>query len=314
MGDRAFRILSIDGGGYRGVFAANVLKCIESILGGEGFDWRRQFDLMAGTSTGSIIAAGLVTGKKASEICTFYDGYGEKIFPKRSFWNRMVNPCGVRRRLYDSSILQELLEKEFGHKTLGEIDFPLLIPATNIETGNVFVLKSNYGQFDRDKNIRLVDAVLASCAAPTFFKPREVGDYFLADGGLWANNPALMAMIEAKFRLGQNIDQVKVLSIGTGKSVTKYTRTNNPVSREWGVTTWGVSMLGLVLNLQSVHTENMINLLFGDGRSAPNVLRIDFDNSGGIPLDQPKYQKELAGIANEKATYMSDNIRRFFEL
>lgn len=224
----------------------------------------------------------------------------------------MVNPFGIRRRLYDSAALQELLENKFGHITLGQIDHPLFLPATNIETGNVFVMKSNYGQFDRDKSIRLVDAILASCAAPTYFKPREIGDHFLADGGLWANNPTLMAMIEAKFRLGQDINKVKVLSIGTGKCVKKYTRTNNPISREWGGTTWGIGMLGLILNLQSIYTENMINLLFGDGRSAPNVLRIDFDNSGNIPLDQPQYKKELAGIADEKVTYSSDSIRKFF--
>lgn len=318
MNNRAFKILSIDGGGYRGIFAASVLKNIEEKF--DGFDWRQEFGLMTGTSTGSIIASGLAMGKKAADICTFYKGYGEKIFPRRTILSRLLNPCGLRKRLYDSSVLQELLEEVFGHVTLGQIDHPLFIPATNIETGNVFVLKTKYGQFDRDKNIRLdrdknirlVDAILASCAAPAYFKPREVGDYFLADGGLWANNPALMGMIEAKFRLGEDINRVKVLSIGTGKSVTKYTRSDNPVNREWGAATWGVGMLGLILNLQSIHTENMINLLFGDGRSTPNVFRIDFNNSSNIPLDQPKYQKELVNIAGEKVAYASDQIYDFF--
>ena len=304
-------LLSIDGGGYRGVFAANVLKNIELLF--DDFNWKKRFCLMAGTSTGSIIAAGLATGKKASEISTFYNGYGEKIFPRRSFWQKLLNPYGIRKRLYDSAILQELLEKEFGQIRLGEIDQPLFLPATNIESGNVFVMKTNYGKFDRDKNIRLVDAILASCAAPTYFKPREVGEHFLADGGLWANNPTLMAMIEAKFRLGKDISKVKVLSIGTGRCVKKYTRTDNPVSEEWGAATWGVGMLGLVLNLQSIYTENMINLLFGDGRSTPNVLRINFDNSCNIPLDQPRYQKELVAIAKDEVAYRSDEICVFFE-
>ena len=311
MDNKGFRILSVDGGGYRGVFAANVLKKIEVLY--ENFDWRKEFNLMAGTSTGSIIVAALATGKKATEIATFYDGYGEKIFPKKNFWQRCFNPCGIRKKRYDSSILKGLLEKTFGNITLGQIDYPLFIPATNIETGNVFVMKTNYGKFDRDKDIRLVDAILASCAAPTYFKPHEMGDYFLADGGLWANNPALMAMIEAKFRLGQDINKVKVLSIGTGRRVKKYTRTDNPVDCRWGAVTWGIGMLELILNLQSVHTENMINLLFGDGRSSPNVLRIDFSNNSNIPLDQPKYQKELAGLASEAVTYASDSIHQFFE-
>lgn len=307
-----FRILSIDGGGYRGVFAASVLKHIESLC--KISDWRNEFGLMAGTSTGSIIAAGLATGKTAATICNFYDGYGEKIFPKRTFWQKLRNPCGIRERFYDSTTLQELLEKEFGHIRLGEIVHPLFLPATNIETGNVFVMKTNYGQFDRDKDIRLVDAIRASCAAPIYFKPCEVGNYFLADGGLWANNPALMAMIEAKNHLSQNINEIKVLSIGTGRSVTKYTRTDNPISREWGGATWGIGMFSLILNLQSIHTENMINLLFGDGRSAPNVLRIDFENNDNIPLDQPRYQKELAGIADEKVTYKYKDICNFFNI
>jgi len=311
MDDQVFRILSVDGGGYRGVFAANVLKHIEERF--EIPSWKKEFRLMAGTSTGSIIAAALATGKKATEVATFYDGYGERIFPKRTAWHRLVNPCGVRKKIYDSAPLQELLEKEFGHVTLGDIQHPLMIPATNIEAGTVFVMKTNYADFKRDAKIRLVDAILASCAAPTYFKPHEIGNHFLADGGLWANNPTLMAIIEAKFRFYQDINKVRVLSIGTGRCETKYTRTDNPVSRGWGAATWGREIFGLVLNLQSIHTQNMINLLLGDGRSAPNVLRIDFENNNNIPLDQPKFQKELAALADNKVTYAHDSIRRFFE-
>jgi len=315
MDGKAYRILSVDGGGYRGAFAANVLKNIEIRF---GIDWKSEFNLMAGTSTGSIIAAALAVGKNAVEVAKFYDDYGEAIFPKQSLWQRCSHFFGIRKSRYDSSVLQKLLEEVFGSITLGQVGFPLFIPATNIETGTTFVMKTSYAQFLRDANFSLVDAILASCAAPIYFKPHEFGDHFLADGGLWANNPTLMAMIEAKFRLNQDIDKVKVLSIGTGRCITRYTRTENPACRGWGAATWGVGMLELILNLQSIHTENMINLLFGNSQSvpnvAPNVLRIDFENSRNIPLDQPKYKQELAGIACDEVTRASDRIQQFFEL
>lgn len=92
-----------------------------------------------------------------------------------------------------------------------------MIPSTDIVNGQVFVFKSNYDKdFTRDPDIKISDAVLSSCCAPVYFNPNKVGNYLLADGGLWANNPVLVGITEALSpRFNKNIDEVKILSFHT---------------------------------------------------------------------------------------------------
>ncbi len=192
------KILSIDGGGYRGVFAAHVLRRIEQEFSAS---WQSDFSLIAGTSTGSIIAAGLACGVSARDICELYKLRGHEIFEKRPH-----SRLGIAASRYSSSNLQSILTDVFGDKTLGEVKIPLLIPSTDIGNGRVHVLKSAYDpEFHRDPTVPIVDAILASCSAPTYFDPHVTGQYMLADGGLWANNPSLVAAVEAKKRLGARL-------------------------------------------------------------------------------------------------------------
>ena len=187
---RAVKILAIDGGGFRGVYSAHLLKRMEEEF---GVDWREDFALLAGTSTGSIIAASLAIGKSPSEVLSMYSKHGFDIFRK---------PFGLRLGLFESkypdSELRHVLNNFFGDSKLGDIETPLIIPATDIGNGCVHVFKSTYhNKFFRDKDVRLADAVLASCSAPTYFPPMLLpGEqpYLLADGGLWANSPWIIAI------------------------------------------------------------------------------------------------------------------------
>ena len=201
-----FKILAIDGGGFRGAYSAHVLYRLEDEF---QINWQEDFGLIAGTSTGSIIAAGLACGISAAEISTFYKKHGQDIFQKRPLcWK------GIFASKYSTDKLRETLQQVFGDKKLSEIKTPLIIPSTDIGNGRVHVFKSQYHEdFKRDKNEKVVDAILASCAAPTYFDPYKVSHYILADGGLWANNPSLVAIIDAKKRLGIPYEKLKVLSI-----------------------------------------------------------------------------------------------------
>ena len=231
---KLFRILSIDGGGIRGIYPAHILCCIEERL---KINLYESFDMIAGTSTGSIIAAGVATGVAATDIVDMYREHGAGIFKKKAFcwpvgkWKNTFQP--MFDSVYDPQYLKSVLADIFRDKRLGEIKKPLLLPATDIGNGCVHVLKSGYSkEFTRDNDVLVKDAVLSSCSAPTYFEPHKLDHYLLADGGLWANNPALAAMIDALRRFGVNQADIRILTIGTGHSKTMY---GTDTSRKWGL-------------------------------------------------------------------------------
>ena len=181
---KTFKILSIDGGGIRGVYSAHILRRIEEEFKIKLHDC---FDLIAGTSTGSIIAAAIACDISLDEIEKLYIEKGTLIFTKRK---SMCVPCkGLLNSTYDSKELKKILSNKFQDKKLKDIDKRLIIPSTDIFNGKVFLAKSKYHRdFVRDNDINVADAVLGSCAAPVFFEPHHTDNYLLADGGLWANN------------------------------------------------------------------------------------------------------------------------------
>ena len=224
----SFYILSVDGGGFRGLFAAHLLKKMEEAW---QIDWGRRFGLLAGTSTGSILTAGLAAGVSAADLTEFYKTHGKAIFRPRVQSRFDILKLFTSR--YSSKTLKDLLDGVFHDKTLSDIAVPLVLPSVDIGNGCVHVLKSQYHrEFIRDQNVRVSDAVLASCSAPTYFDPHVVNDtYQLVDGGLWANNPSLVAAIDAHYRLGVPLEDIRVLSIGTGKSTTFYPSQQRQVER-----------------------------------------------------------------------------------
>lgn len=305
MKGNVFRILSIDGGGIRGIFPAYILQCMTKRLDIRVSDI---FDMIAGTSTGSIIAAGIACSIDPKIIVNMYKEFGSIIFRrKKSLW-----PLCMRAAMhsqYESKALSGILKKVFGDTTLGDIKTPLLLPATDIGNGGVHVFKSNYSSsFTRDCNVPVWEAVLASCSAPTFFDPKKVGQYLLSDGGLWANNPSLAAVIDAMYRLGKDQATIQVLSLGTGHSKTSYGVHNN---RKWGLFRgWkGPEFINFILSLQSQSTHNYLQLLLKKNQ----VLRIDFESDLPLPLDKCSYIDDLVSRADREFTHNSDILRQFME-
>lgn len=160
---KPFRILSIDGGGIRGIYPAHVLRCIEERLQINLFD---TFDMIAGTSTGSIIAAGVATGVPAADIVAMYKEHGAEIFRKKRFFLPVKSVQPIFESIYDARYLENVLTEVFQDKRLGDIEKPLLLPSTDIGNGCVHVLKSGYSKdFTRDNKVLVKDAVLASCSS-----------------------------------------------------------------------------------------------------------------------------------------------------
>ncbi|RLU00191.1 CBASS cGAMP-activated phospholipase [Ketobacter sp.] len=303
-----FRILSIDGGGIRGVYPAHILKCIEERL---EINLLETVDMIAGTSTGSIVAAGVACDVRAKEIEEMYQQHGKAIFKKKRSYipgKKLRNAFQpMQESIYDSENLYAVLSGVFGDVTLGEIDKPLLLPATDIGNGNVHVFKSRYSaEFTRDPKVKLKDAVLASCSAPTFFDPHRVDAYLLSDGGLWANNPALAAVIDAQKRLEIPLNEIRVLSLGTGHAKTAY---GLKQGRRWGFATgWKhKEFINFLLSLQSQSAMNYLNQQL----EPQQILRIDFESDSSLPLDDVDAIDDLISRADKHFTYRSSEIRQF---
>ena len=316
-----FYILAIDGGGYRGVFAAHILRRIEETW---NVDWRRRFGLFAGTSTGSILAAGLATGVPANELFGFYKQHGPKVFRRRAVsW---LDGWHLFASRYSAGTLERALRACLPELTLGNIDVPLLIPCVDITNGCVHVLKSAYApEFTRDADVSVVKAVLSSCSAPTYFDPHlGVEQYQLVDGGLWANNPSLAAFIDARYRLKQSTNAIRILSIGTGTSRVFYPK--SPALRlarlwnrlrGWGfLTGWrNKRLLDLVFNLQSESTHNMLSLLLKESPlDSKRILRLTFETDNVLELDNVRIGDDLISRADKQFTHYSTRIAEFLQL
>ena len=284
--DSAFNILALDGGGTRGVYSAQVLSCIEQETGAPV---REHFDLIAGTSTGSIIAGAAAVGIPMSGVVKLFEKESPRIFRRR--WLGSFH----MRSKYSSRSLEQVIRSCVSDLTLGEISTPLMITGSDISTGGVHVFKSRYlkdlGEpYVRDGDVVLSDAILASCAAPAYFDPVPVGDFLLADGGLWANNPSIIALTEAVSKFRRLVEQVRILSIGTGHSVNLYSQ-----NRLWGLMTgWGrEKLVSYFLRLQSDASANMAKLLLAD-----RYLRLDPEIEAW-KLDDIKHLRQSQGFGDQ---------------
>jgi hypothetical protein len=218
-----FQILCLSGGGYRGLFTAEVLAQLETQAGrpiGECFD------LIAGTSIGGIIALGLGLGHRASAIRDAFIKNGPAIFPPQrpprrgilGKWDKYKAYSGGPR--YQAAALRQTVKGIVGEETLlGTARTRILIPAVNMTEGRVQMFKTpHHPTLTMDQHRKVLEIAMATSAAPTFFPLAKVGKSLYADGGLAANSPDACAVHEAVHFAGQNRADIRVLSIGTTSS------------------------------------------------------------------------------------------------
>ena len=242
-----FQVLALDGGGVRGIFSAALLSGLEADLGSSVLD---HFDLVVGTSTGGIIALGLGAGLRPEDMVEFYVSEKDRIFADRLGWRSL-------RRLflakYQPKGLEMALRRVFGAKLLGESRVPLVIPAYNIGENDVYLFKTpHHPRLRRDHTVPMWVVAMATSAAPTFFPAfRLPADQVrLVDGGVWANNPAMVGVTEAVSMFGCRPGDVRVLNIGTTSGVrTRHSRLDNG-----GLIRWlrGPNVIDVLMRGQSV--------------------------------------------------------------
>ena len=213
------RVLSIDGGGIMGTFPAAVLATLEEDL---GHPIGECFDLIAGTSTGGILAIGLGLGLSAKTLLNLYVQRGPHIFGQSGppiatrlmdLW-RLVKQIGAPK--HEAEILQRELETVLGNKKIGDAKTRLLIPAWDADNRSVYIYKTaHHPRLKTDYRCRAVDAAMATAAAPTYYKRHKTTeDVGLLDGGVWANNPIALAVVEAIALLGWPRESLRILSLG----------------------------------------------------------------------------------------------------
>jgi patatin-like phospholipase/acyl hydrolase len=214
---RPFTILALDGGGVRGLFSAAVLARLETDHSVRIVD---HFDLIVGTSTGGIIALGLGAGMAPAEIVELYVNGKDTIFPpaRRSLYRR---PAAFLRPKYRPDGLAAVVTSAFGGKLLCDSVVPLVVPSFDLGRRAVHLFKTPHNKrLVRDWRVRMADVAMATTAAPTYFPAFELpNDHVrLIDGGVWANNPSTVGVTEAVSLMGQQLENIRLLNIGTTTS------------------------------------------------------------------------------------------------
>ena len=279
MNKDKFKILSIDGGGIKGVFPAFYLALIEQELA-KRTDGKTKikdhFHLITGTSTGGIIALALSFGIPAKEIYDLYLNNSENIFGnKRSFFGRL------RYSSHERASLEKLVRDKFKEYFDGEdprikdCKTDVAIPIYDLIKGNPSVIKTPYhASFKRDLHIPAYKVAMATSAAPTYFAPYST-DYIdldgldkpfrnKVDGGVMANNPTIIGLLEATKAFGKSLEELEILSLGTGYK--KFTEGDSK-RKKWGLFYWMLKddrkrLIELFMQSQSQLVENYISLLY----------------------------------------------------
>lgn len=193
---KTFKILSIDGGGIKGLYSASILKRFEEKFRCLTSD---HFDMICGTSTGGLIALALSLKIPASQICEFYEKKGPQIFPKQSKISGFIKQTFFNGK-YDDEGLRSALDSIFNDKVIGDSNNLLCIPSYSMTKHEPTVFKYDHTTLERDNNTSMVEVGLATSAAPTYFPIATLPSYNnsqFVDGGVWANNPALVGVLEA---------------------------------------------------------------------------------------------------------------------
>jgi patatin-like phospholipase/acyl hydrolase len=256
--DHLFQILAVDGGGVRGIFVAALLAALEEDL---GRPVAQCFDLIVGTSTGGIIALALGAGLTPSEILDFYLAEHRRIFPNRLRWRTARHLFAAK---YRPGPLQDALREVFSDMLLGASAIPLVIPAYDLAESTVHLFKtSHHPRLRRDHRIPMWQVAMATTAAPTYFPAfRLPGEQSrLIDGGVWANNPAMVGVTEAVSMFGRDLNELRVLSLGTTASI----RARSTSLDNAGVLGWvrAPRVVDVLLRGQSVGAFTQVQHLIG---------------------------------------------------
>jgi patatin-like phospholipase/acyl hydrolase len=235
------RVLAIDGGGIRGLIPALVLTEIERRSGRQAYEL---FDLIAGTSTGGILACALCAPAPlpASELVKLYEEEGPDIF-SRSLFQRIRSADGLLDEKYDDAALDRALERFLAQKQLSETKPDIIVPSYDTAEPGPYFFKTTDAKASAADDFPLSVVARATSAAPTYFEPVEAGKKALVDGGVFAANPAMCALAEALNTVQPK--DVVLVSLGTGERT--HQRDFDEI-KDWGLVGWARPILDVVFD------------------------------------------------------------------
>ena len=259
---KSIKVLSIDGGGIRGIIPAIILGEIQKRLGDDLYNF---FDLMAGTSTGGIIALGIGTGCKGgrpyspAELVNLYVQNGPAIFkksvltPERELFFPKYSPDG----------LEAALAQFFQQTELKSALMPLLISSYDLQSQLPFFFKSHRIAGDPAWNWPVTSVARATSAAPTYFPPLHLAkgseDYALVDGGVYVNNPSMAAYAEAR-ALYPDAAKIVVVSVGTGDRQDSISYAD---AKNWGLVGWAKQLVPVFMDSVSEAVDYQLSYMPG---------------------------------------------------
>ncbi|MEZ5565734.1 MAG: patatin-like phospholipase family protein [Gammaproteobacteria bacterium] len=301
---KARRILSLDGGGIRGLVTGLWLQGAENALKQAGKPGLRDsFDLYAGSSSGALIACGLANGLAPAQIVALYREQRHRIFPgmAQRLWSRAGRffRDGPSAPKYDGRGLDEVLREAFGETTMGQLEPPVMVTGYDTVSRTPIIFKS----FKREhQNLPVWQVCRASASAPTYFPafamPVENKPRSMIDGGVVANNPTALAIAEA-MRRDQGVTQcsdLTVLSVGSGAR-------NRPISlrqaQEWGALEWAVPIIDVLFDGNTDSVDYIARQLVGDG-----YFRLQTDLTTGLDDTDDTSATNIAALDRLATNYL----------
>jgi patatin-like phospholipase/acyl hydrolase len=331
---RLLRILSLDGGGIRGIIPGEILVHLEEIFqkstGNAEARIADFFDLVAGTSTGGILTClylcpgetkvtGLVRPRfSAQDIVNFYVQDGPLIFQKNLQQN-LFSGYGLWGQKYSDKNLLSCLEQRFGNLKLSDLLKPCLITAYDIEARAAYFFTQHNAVKNPEYNYWVKDVARATSAAPTYFKPAKIAslankEVALIDGGVIANNPALCALAEAKQELKSPFKDLLILSLGTGDD-------QKPISyqqsKNWGDIDWAVPIINILMSGNDETVDYQLKTIFSSMQKEDQYLRINpklTDSMAAMDNGTPKNIKDLVDYGDQTAQLFHDQLKKIAQL
>jgi hypothetical protein len=290
------------------VFPAAYLAELEKrFLGGRSI--ADHFDLLAGTSTGGIIALALAHGLTAQQALDIYVERGERIFPTDKGWRKWRRVIRwIFKPKHDPAVLRHELTEVFGEKTLEAATKRLVIPSFEGRHGEPFIYKTpHHPDYQLDRVKASVDVALHTTAAPSYFPAVDDGGYVMIDGGVWANNPVMNALVDVLACFDVAREDIRILSLGTGEATfTVDARAGQGGARHWAF----LRAFKAAGRAQSKNALGQAFLLAGKN----NVLRIDVPESDApVALDDaPRAIRELPLVARSLVEGSGHRVEEMF--
>ena len=319
MNKKAYRVLSLDGGGIRGLYTASVLKSLVKNFSdqpAEEKDIGKAFDLIVGTSTGGILAGGLAVGISIHKIVELYYKKGKNIFSNPFPPDNIVKQLqwafqSKEKSANSNQVLIQELRNIFGDKTMVQIykerEIALCITTVNVRDHSPRVFQTPHHSLEsKEVHHKLVDILLATSSVPVFFPIARISDVNknkvyedFVDGGLWANSPVLVALTEA-IRCAEEKQNIEIISIGTCPPPTG-AMVLDQASQGGGLSQWryGIDFIELAMDSQTKANHSIADFLCSELRSVGKEIIIHRLKQTAPPLSEAKFLS--IDQANEKA-------------